>query len=60
MRVALCVSEAHVDPGDIPRKPATFVAKVDQNRPNAWKIVSFSSTFATNVARSQGMSSELV
>ena len=56
LRVASCVSEPHADPKHIPCKPATFVAKLDKNRPNAMKILSFSSTFATNVAGSHGMS----
>ena len=60
MRVASYVGKPHVSPRDIPRKPATFVAKFGQNRPNAVKIMSFSSTFATNVASSHGMSPGLL
>ena len=60
LRVASCVGEPHASPRDIPRKPATFIAKFGQNRPNAVKIVSFSSTFATNVASSHGMSPGLM
>ena len=60
LRVALCVGEPHVSPRDIPIKPATFVAKFGQNRPNAVKIMSFSNTFATNVVSSHGMSPELM
>ena len=56
LRLVSGVSKPRVDTGDIPRKFATFVAKFVQNRPNAMKIVSFSSTFATNVAGFHGMS----